>query len=139
VVQPQPAGLFRSPVKSWLVEGFSLLGGVPASGSLTTGCELPPLLLPLPPLELDPPLEPLPASSELPLLDPPLLPLPPLEPELLPDPLLEPDELLPPLLEPELELPPLLLPLLEPPPLLLPPVVWRSAVPFGVPQPVGPS
>ena len=61
------------------------------------------------------------------LLDPELLLVDPL-----PDPLLEP------LLDPELL--PLLLPLLDPELLLLdPPPGTRSAVPFGEPQPVGPS
>ena len=89
-----------------------------------------------PPLD-EPPLEPLDEPLELPLLEPldDPLELPPLEPEL--DPLLDPLE--DPLLEPELE--PLELPLLDPEllPLLLPEPPEVSALPLGVPHPVGPS
>ncbi len=123
MLHAQPAGgAVRSPV-TLVLPGLPLsLLPEPASGA-TGGAELPLLLPPLLLLLLlPPPLEPLP--------DPPLLleldPL--LEPEL--DPLLLPE--LDPLLEPELD------PLLEPLPLLLP-LICLSAVPLGVPQPVGPS
>ena len=122
VEQPQPAGgASRSPTTLVLPPVLPLLSLLPVPASavgVLGGAELPLLLppplllLPSPPLELELPPDPLP---------------PPLEPELEPLPELDP------LLDPELD------PLLEPLLLLLLPLVCLSAVPLGVPQPVGPS
>jgi hypothetical protein len=125
MLQPQPAaGVLRSLPTLVLPLPLSLFP-VPASG-VTGGVEPLLLLPPLLPLLLPPPLELELLELLLPLLDPDPLPL---VPELDPVP-----PLLEPLLEPELD--PLLLP--DPLPLLLP-LVCLSAVPLGVPQPVGPS